>query len=173
MKIGFLRAGLIIGCLLGLVGAPAVANAGSADPATVDFGNVPINTSVTRDVAITVAAGDGIFGASGAGINPPFSLNFDTCSPSSGSCNIKETFNPTAVGAAGGTLDLFECPTGGGSCSTITVNLTGTGISVAAATPSTVDYGNVPINTSVTRDVAITLDAGYGIFGASGAGINP
>src|SRR5436305_1507561 len=148
MKIGVLRAQLIVGCLLALgpLCAAAVANAGSADPASVDFGNVPINTTVTRDVAITLDAGYGIFGASGAGINTPFSLNFDTCNASSGSCNIKESFNPTSVGAAGGNLSLFECPSAGGLCSTITVPLSGTGISVAAATPASVDFGNVPIN---------------------------
>jgi uncharacterized repeat protein (TIGR01451 family) len=141
MKSGFLRAGLILGCLLGLLGAPAVANAGSADPATVDYGNVPINTTVTRDVAITVDAGYGIFGASGAGINTPFSLNFDTCTASSGSCNIKESFNPTTLGTFGGDLNLFECPTGGGSCNTITVHLTGNGVNVLAITTAALPNG--------------------------------
>src|SRR5438045_2117110 len=154
MKVEFLRARLIVGCLLGvgLLWAPAVANAGSADPASVDFGNVPINTTVTRDVAITLDAGYGIFGASGAGINTPFSLNFDTCNASSGSCNIKESFNPTTVGAAGGNLSLFECPSAGGLCSTITVPLSGTGVSVPAPTPARLPLGAVAAPDAPTPD---------------------
>ena len=141
MKIGFLRAGLLVACVLGVLGAPAAAGAGSADPASVDFGNVPINTTVTREIAITVDAGYGIFGASGAGINTPFSLDFNTCGASGGNCSVKESFNPTSTGTSSGPLNLFECPTGGGSCNTITVNLTGTGVDVLAITTASLPNG--------------------------------
>src|SRR5438874_2325016 len=98
---------------------PGIASAGSASPSTVAFGDVPINTTVTDDVSITVDAGYQVELASGSGINTPFEFGFDTCSggfAGPGTCNVKETFSPTAVGPATATTNVFECPTGGGSC---------------------------------------------------------
>jgi uncharacterized repeat protein (TIGR01451 family) len=168
--------GVLVAAVFCLLGLPATAGAASADPASVDYGSVPINTSVTRDITLTIDSGFQIIGASG-GLNPPFGLNFDTCANGGGftgpgTCNLKETFNPTTVGAASDTLHLFECPTGGGSCLTIDVPLTGNGVSVRGASPASVNYGDVPINTSVTRDVTLTIDSGYQLIGASG-GLNP
>src|SRR6266446_995472 len=36
------------------------------------------------------------------------------------------------------------------------------------STPTSIDFGNVPINTLVTDPIDITVDAGYTVFGASG-----
>ena len=74
-------------------------SAASADPSSLDFGSVPINTASTKSVTITADSGYTISLASGGGINPPFSFGFGTCSGFSGpgTCSVQETFTPTAV----------------------------------------------------------------------------
>src|SRR5262249_45221225 len=51
---------------------------GRADPSRVDFGDVPVNTSVTQAIVLTIDAGYALGGASG-GLNPPFALDFGDC----------------------------------------------------------------------------------------------
>src|SRR5215218_3852094 len=162
---------------LGVLALPSTAFAAGASPSSIAFGSVPINTTVTRDVTITADAGYRVELASGSGINAPFSFDFDTCGagggfPGPGTCNVKESFWPTAATASSGTTNVFECPVAGGTCIAIPYSVSGTGVSVASATPSSVSFGSVPINTTVTRDVSITADAGYRIELASGSGIN-
>src|SRR6185503_6961686 len=136
----------------------------TANPSTVEFGSVPINTTVTRDVSITVDAGYAVQLASGSGINAPFSFGFDTCGAGGGftgpgTCNVKASFRPTAGTASSGTTNVFECPVAGGTCIPLTYSVTGRGVVMATANPSTVEFGSVPINTTVTRDVSITVHA--------------
>src|SRR6185295_3888377 len=93
----------------------------SASPSSVAFGNVPINTTQTRDVTITVDAGYRTEIASGSGINAPFSFSFDTCGTGGGftgpgTCNVKQSFRPTSATASSGTTNVFECPVAGGTC---------------------------------------------------------
>ena len=152
--------------------------AAAASPDSIDFGNVPINTTVTQSVTITVDAGYRISIATGTGINVPFSFGFDTCGAGfgftgPGKCNVSESFTPTATGLASGITNVFECPTAGGSCIAIPFSVQGTGVLAAAASPDSIDFGNVLINTTVTQSVTITADAGYRIAIASGTGINP
>ncbi len=149
----------------------------SASPASVDFGDVPINTTVTSDVTITVDAGYRTEIASGSGINAPFGFSFDTCGAGGGftgpgTCTVKQRFTPTTTGTFNGSTNVFQCPVAGGTCIPITYTSTGRGISNASASPSAVDFGDVPINTTVTSDVTITVDAGYRTEIASGSGIN-
>ena len=149
----------------------------AASPTSIDFGNVPINTTVSRDVTITVDAGYRTEIASGTGINAPFSFAFGTCGAGGGfagpgTCTVTESYRPTALTSSSGTTNVFECPIAGGSCIPIPFTVQGTGISQAAANPTSIDFGNVPINTTVSRDVTITVDAGYRTEIASGTGIN-
>src|SRR4030095_2564680 len=89
-----------------------------------------------------------------------------------GTCNVKQRFTPTSLTSSSGTTNVFECPVAGGTCIAIPYSVSGTGISVASASPSSVAFGDVPLNTTVTRDVSITVDAGYATQIASGSGIN-
>ncbi len=148
-----------------------------AAPAAVNYGNVPINTTVTQGVTITVDTGYQVALATGSGINVPFSFAFDTCGAGGGftgpgTCNVNESFHPTALATSNGTTNVFECPVAGGSCLPIPYNVSGTGVSVAFAAPAAVNYGNVPINTTVTQGVTITVDTGYQVALATGSGIN-
>src|SRR3954454_8721711 len=177
MRIAVFRVGIVSAIALGLLAAPAIANAGSADPSSVAFGNVPLNTTVTRNVTITADAGFVVQLASGSGINVPFSFDFDTCGAGGGfhgpgTCNVKQSYTPTSAAGSSGTTSVFECPTAGGSCVGIPYTVSGTGVSVASASPSAVSFGNVPLNTTATRDVTITVDTGYATQIASGSGIN-
>ena len=150
-------------------------SAASANPSSINFGSVPINTSVHAPVTVTVDAGYSVSLASGGGISPPFSFSFGTCSGFSGpgTCIVQETFTPSAVGPASGSLNVFECPVAGGSCIPIPVLLTGSGVSVAAASPASLDFGNVGLNVGSTLPVTVTVDAGYSVSLASGGGISP
>src|SRR3954469_22578806 len=169
--------GMVLGILVAAFALPGRAAASGASPSSVVFGNVPLNTTVSRNVSITVDTGYAVQLASGSGINPPFSFDFDTCGAGGGfagpgTCNVKQRFPPTALTASSGTTNVFECPIAGGSCIPIPYSVSGTGVSVASASPSTVAFGNVPLNTTQTRDVAISVDEGYSVQLASGSGIN-
>lgn len=96
---------------------------------SIDFGDVLVNTSVTRDHTLTVPAGLQVAAATGGGINPPYAFAFDTCAGFTGPgvCNIKETFHPTAVGTFTATLNVFACPSVG-ICTPLEVALTGNGV---------------------------------------------
>jgi hypothetical protein len=140
----------------------------------VDFGNVAINTSASRTVTLTVDSGYRYGGATGTGVAAPFGLGGGTCAASGGftgpgTCTVSETFSPTSLALSSGTTTTSECPVGGGTCIPIPFTEEGTGVSAAGATP--VAFGNVALNTTATRDVTLTLDAGYRFSGATGTGI--
>ena len=65
---------------------------------------------------------------------------------------------------------MFECPIGGGTCIGIPFSVSGTGVSVASASPSSLGFGNVPLNTTASLPVTITVDTGYRTEVASGSG---
>ena len=93
---------MVLGLILAAFALPSTAHAGSASPNPVEFGDVPINTTVTRDVTITVDAGYRTEIASGTGINAPFGFSFDTCGAGGGftgpgTCTVKQRFTPTSA----------------------------------------------------------------------------
>jgi uncharacterized repeat protein (TIGR01451 family) len=144
MRVARYAGTVLCAVVVAALAVPGIASAASASPATVDFGDVPINTTVTRDVSITVDTGYEVELASGSGINVPFSFNFDTCSGSfagPGTCNVKESFSPTAVGPATATTNVFECPTGGGSCIAIPFDSSGAGVTALAITTASLPDG--------------------------------
>ena len=167
---------LIIGISV-LLATCGTASAASAEPASVAFGDVPINTTATRDVSITVDAGYRTQLASGSGINAPFSFDFDTCGAGGGfagpgTCNVKQRFSPTARRRRRGRRTCSSARSRAAAVSRSPTRVSGTGREPAAASPSSVRFGDVPINTTATRDVSITVDAGYRTQLASGSGIN-
>jgi hypothetical protein len=146
-----------------------------SNPISVNFGSVPINTQVTQPIDVTVDTGYRLSLASG-GLNAPFGFSFDTCGAGGGfvgpgNCSVAESFLPTGLGGTSDTLNLFECPTAGGNCLSVSIPLFGTGISLLGANPASVNFGLVPINTQVTQSIDITVDTGYRLSLASG-GLN-
>jgi hypothetical protein len=114
----------------------------AASPSAVEFGNVPVGTTATRDVSISVDAGYSVQIASGSGINVPFGFAFDTCGAGGGfagpgTCNVKQSFHPTSATESSGTTNVFECPVAGGSCIAIPYTVHGTGILSATTTTLT------------------------------------
>ena len=164
---------------------PAVTPSGSANPSTLAFGAVGVNTTKTLSSTITVDAGYTVESAGGtSGLNPPFGFQFGTCGvpggfpggfPGPGSCTINETFTPTSTTPASGEIDVFECPTAAaGACISIPIQLSGSGQVEAAANPATLAFGAVGVNTTKTLSSTITVDAGYTVESAGGtSGLNP
>ena len=123
--------------------------AASVKPSFVDFGNVVINTTVTKQVTITVDAGYKIgsqwTGTGIGGIEVQSSASH-TCVGfvGPGTCSFSLSFSPTKIGGGPGTLTTFECPTHGtGPCTAIAVTFNGNGVkqSVPAATNTLVFSG--------------------------------
>src|SRR5205085_969860 len=109
------------------------AHASGAQPASVAFGNVPVNTTVTQDVTITVDTGYRTSLATGTGLNPPFGFDFDTCGAGAGftgpgTCTVKHSFTPTSETTSSGTTNVFQCPVAGGTCIAIPYSVSGTGV---------------------------------------------
>jgi hypothetical protein len=140
------------------------------------FGNVAINTTKKITAKVTIDAGYTFSGASGTGINPPWSVPLTACKlfKGPGRCSLPEKFAPTAAGPASGITWISECPTGGGGlCKSIDLDSDGNGVQNFAVTPATLHFGNVAINTTKTLTSKVTVDAGYTFSGESGTGINP
>ena len=76
------------------------------------------------------------------------------------SCSIDVSFAPAAAGARSGTLSIVS----GGSPSTLTANLSGTGSAVAAANaapnPTAVDFGPVRVGTAAAPRALTIADSG-------------
>jgi hypothetical protein len=156
--------------------ASGPAQGGMANPSTVDFGSVPINTSANRNVAITIDAGYYIANVSGSGASAPFGFGYGTCVGvggfvGPGTCTASASFSPPAstfLGVQNGTTTVLECPVAGGFCPSISYTVTGTPVSLLAANPPLVNFANVQVNTTASRNVTITIDAGYYFNGANG-----
>ena len=74
--------------------------------------------------------------------------------------HVQETFAPTTVGPAGGTLNVFECPNAGGCCIGIPVALTGSGILNATATKITSSNNPSKVGQPVTFTATVTAATG-------------
>jgi hypothetical protein len=107
-------------------------SAATATPASIDFGNVPLNTTVKRNISLKPDAGYKISTASGTGASAPFSFSFGGCNnfAGPGSCTASESFKPTTLTSSSGTLTVSECPIGGGTCLPINVGVQGTGVKI-------------------------------------------
>lgn len=119
MKSGIHLGSALIAALPVLLVLPGGAGpAGAAVPATVNFGDVPLHTTATRSVPITLDAGYAV-GSYSTTVNPSFAFDYDSCGPGftgPGTCNVNESFTPTALGLAGNSLSVFEWPVAGGTC---------------------------------------------------------
>lgn len=154
-----------------------------ANDQAVGFGSVTVNTTGTATVTVT---NDGTaslaVGQIGSGLVAPFSLGTDNCSNQNlapaGSCTVQVEFDPTAVGAASGTLAI---PSDDPDTATVNVALAGTGAAVpvadiavtdnaAPASDLQVPFGDVDLAASATRTVTVT-NAGTAslVIGAVGA----
>ena len=148
----------------------------TANPPSIDFGDVVFGTTASFPIFITVDPGWDLDGASGTGVNTPFDFSFGSCGlfAGPGSCAVSTIFTPTGLGPVSGTLDVEECPLSGPAsfCIPVAIPLTGNGVAKGTASPSTVDFGSVLLGTTVWKPVTITINAGWTSDGATGTGIN-
>src|SRR6266542_2809161 len=158
--------------LLLVVAQPA--GAGAADPASIDFGAVPLNRTASQAVTLTIDTGFQVSAFSGEGIRAPFGIDIGDCFAVTGpgTCTFTQKFTPTSVGSFTGMLHARECPlVGTASCIDIPVSLQGSGISLAKADPASIDFGAVPLNTTASQAVTLTIDTGFQVSAFSGEGI--
>jgi uncharacterized repeat protein (TIGR01451 family) len=184
---------LALGAAVVLLVAPAApaqaATPFSVSPSLIEFGNVPINTTVTADFTVTLDSGymigtpvadSGTYPSDSAG--HAFVVTADTCPTVEGvggTCTITLSFTPDAFGG----LDFYTVHFSVGVClsgddpdlctghpteGTIDLVADGVVVSAFAAAPASIDFGDVPLVTeSAPRTVTVTLDAGYAWIGAS------
>lgn len=145
-------------------------------PATMAFGNVPLNTMATQNITVTSTGQAPLIitqvsmGGSGYRLSPP-SLPL-TLNPGQ-AATLTIAFDPAAAGSSPGLLTL-NCNTNRGI---VTTRASGTGVAGAPAltlSSSSIAFGNVNLNTTATQSLtlsstgssAVTISAG----GVTGAG---
>lgn len=159
--------------LLAIVVMPRAATAISSAPSTLKFGEVPVNTTKTKTFRLKIDPGLQLQGASGGGVNRPYSIGVSICSGGGVgpvTCKTDESFHPTQLGTFNTTLQVDECD-GVGPCVDVYIPLQGR-CGEFASGPSTVKFGGVPLNTTKTKAVGIKIDPGYHLASAAGGGIN-
>ena len=130
----------------------------AADPASVDFGNVPVGTTVEREITVTADVGYGVE-FSGFDGNPGFTFDDGTCQFGARPCTVKVGYRGTVFGPVATTMTLASCR--GADCLPIVIPLRATGSSAFAATPASVDFGDVLVGSTAVRPVDLVLDQGY------------
>ncbi len=150
-------------------------------PGTQDFGSVNIGaTSADFNFNVTNTGNTAVTGVTLA-VTAPFQQSTTSATGGSNcsstlapgaSCTVILTFNPTAVGAASGTLTVAS---GSLTNPIVTSSLTGTGVSTTATdtvtlTPAAQDFGTVTMG-SVSQDFIFTF-ANTGTTSVSGIAIS-
>jgi hypothetical protein len=106
---------------------------------SIPFSDLTEGLTSDQTVTITNTGNADLIIGTIAGTNPlaaPFSITTDNCSGQTvapaGSCALTVRFAPTAVGASS---DSFDIPSNDSATGTITMNVTGTGLSAATNNP--------------------------------------
>jgi len=159
-RVGIVSA-LVVMVVLGL---PGSVRAGSASPQVVYLTDVPINTTGSADVSITVDAGEQLsILAEGTGADAPFGVSFGSCLAfeGPGTCTLHQLYTPSSDGVVHATTKVWECQTGGGKCEDFPIEFEVVASGAFVATAPNVYFGTVPINATSSMDVTVTIDAGY------------
>ncbi len=129
-----------------------------ASPSALDFGDVPVGSSLTKTLTLT-NPGSANVQLTAAAISGDADFQLTTPAPTAplppgGSAQLSDSFAPTTQGPHSGTLTITSNATPG----TNTVQLTGNGISFSLAlSPNTLDFGCVEIGTcSAAQTLAIS-----------------
>jgi HYDIN/CFA65/VesB-like, Ig-like domain/Abnormal spindle-like microcephaly-assoc'd, ASPM-SPD-2-Hydin/Cep192 domain 4 len=131
---------------------------GSASPASVAFGSVVVGAS-NSDVITLKNNGNTVLNFSQVTVaGPGFSisgLSTSNAIAAGGTLNFNAVFTPTSTSSASGSIAL----TTNGSPAQLTIALAGTGAAPTLSlgtSPSSLDFGNVPVGTKDTLTSAIT-----------------
>ena len=170
--------GVLFGMLAVALALPGHAAAAGASPASVNFGGVPINTTASRDVTITVDAGYRTEVASGSGLNAPFAFDFTHLRHRRRLLRPGHLHRDRALHTQQASPPPAPPPTcssarsSGAPASQSPTAFRAPGSASPRRARRAVNFGNVPINTTAHHDVTITVDAGYRTEVASGSGLN-
>jgi hypothetical protein len=156
---------------------PTVAQMPATQPASIDFGNVLVGTSVTRTVPVTLDPGFTVNSAGGG--SPPFHFDFFTCDGgATGPCSVQYSFSPTSAATFHDIMSIRECNSVQSVCISndlVPTAVTGTGVvhgttSVSlSATPNPVRYGHpVTLTSTVTPTATGATPTGQVIYSDDG-----
>ncbi len=129
----------------------------SANPASIDFGNVPVGNTATVNVTLTNAgtANVSISTASASGTGFSMStLSPQTLTPGA-TATFTVTFGPKAAGSASGNVSIASTAPG----SPLAIALTGSGSATQpqiSLNPSSVAFGNVNVGSNSSKTVTLT-----------------
>ncbi len=155
------------------IGDPAIAASDAAmdpNPCEVDFDFGSLGVGLTTSESFTISnAGNGVLdllAVDGGTVDPAFGASYTTPPPiqPDGQFQFTVSFSPSVQGQVTSTVTIPtdglnpSCPaTPGTSDSSLTVQLTGTGIPFCLQVqPTLLDFGNTEINTSNTKSVTLT-----------------
>ncbi len=133
----------------------------SVTPMSYDFGNVFVGAN--KVFSSVVVQNNGLVDLTVSGVSisgsAEFKVNYTTCTgasiPPGDSCIIDVLFKPQSAGQKSASLDITSNDP---DTPTVSVSLTGTGVPppVISVNPTSVDFGNVMVNTSVVRTITIS-----------------
>lgn len=128
-------------------------------PAALAFGSAAVGAAMAAQQITLTADGTGTVSLNSIAASGPFALTNDcplTLSAGA-SCNLELSFNPVAVGAAGGQLTIASTAAG----SPATVNLSGTGLAAEAAlSPGSIAFGARAVGTASAPAAVEIANAG-------------
>ncbi len=133
----------------------------SVTPMSYDFGNVFVGAN--KVFSSVVVQNNGLVDLTISDVSisgsAEFRVNYTTCIgasiPPRGSCIVDLLFKPQSVGQKNASLDITSNDP---DTPTVSVSLTGTGVPppVINVNPTSIDFGNVMVNTSVVRTITIS-----------------
>jgi len=129
-------------------------------PGKLAFGNVKVGTTAHKTVHLTID--DGWY-LNTSYDDQPFSTGTNTCI-NGPKCQTEAYFAPLVPGAQSGALPFLICPSGGPNtlpCITVPLPATGTGVAPVKFLPAKVTFGSVPVGTTKSRKVNLTIDSGW------------
>jgi hypothetical protein len=140
-------------------GTSTAAGTLAASPTSVSFGSVKLKSSVTKSLAITNSGTANVRITSVSATGTGFSLTPVTTPLTLGAgktLTLSVQFAPAATGAASGRVTIAS----NASNSSLNIPLSGTGTSTTAATlaasPASVSFGNVTVNSAATKSIAVS-----------------
>jgi Abnormal spindle-like microcephaly-assoc'd, ASPM-SPD-2-Hydin len=146
----------------------------TANPTTINFGNVPLGTGATQSVAIANSGGQSLnlslAGITGTGFSLS-GLKFPVTLSPGQSLNVTVAFSPQSAGTATGGISLTyngafrHHERRSNNSSVLAVSLSGTGTSpgLLVANPSSVTFGSLLVGNSQTQAVNLTNSGGTSV----------
>src|SRR5262249_27326158 len=136
----------------------------TANPASLSFGNVQVNNTQTLPETLTNSGGSSVTITQAAASNAAYGISGlilpITLGPGQ-SANFNVTFSPQAGGSASGKISVLS----NASNPTLDISLSGNGLTpgVLAVTSSSLSFGSVAVNDSVSMTESLTNSGGTAV----------